>query len=244
MPLTSAADLGTRPEGVAARLDQGLLDQVRALQARVRQIEDAHTVETQPVLPPLEPLFSARGLRVGSAYAVDGSTALAMALMAGASASGSWCGVVGVPEFGAEAAAAIGVALDRTVLVPEPVEHWIAVTAALVDVLPVVVLRAPDRVREADAARLSARLRQRGSTLVALGAWPRCEARLSIVDSRWEGIADGRGHLSGRRVTIEIAPRSGRSRTTGLWLSDRVEPAGGQALAGVGHALDAEQVAS
>ena len=239
MSLT-AADLETRPENVAARLDQ-----VRALQARVRQIEDTRTVETHPVLTPLEPLFSARGLRVGAAYAVEGSTALAMALMAGVSGSGAWCGVVGVPEFGAEAAAAVGVALERTVLVPEPAEHWIAVTAALVDVLPVVVLRAPERVRAGDASRLSARLRQHGSTLVALGEWPRSEARLSIVDSQWAGLSAGQGHLSGRRVTVEIAPRSGRTRTAGLWLSGGVESVEEQALTGVGPALEAdEQVAS
>lgn len=230
---TSTADLEER------------LDQVRALQARVRQIEDTRTVETHPVLPALEPLFP-RGLRAGATYAVDESTALAMSLMAGASGAGSWCGVVGVPEFGAEAAAAAGVALERTVLVPEPAEHWIAVTAALVDVLPVVVLRAPDRVPAGDASRLAGRLRQHGSTLVALGQWPRCEARLSIVDSSWVGLSAGRGHLSGRQATVEIAPRSGLPRTTQLWLSGGVEPAAeGQALTGVGPAFgDGEQVAS
>ncbi|MDN5855595.1 MAG: hypothetical protein L0K86_22700, partial [Actinomycetia bacterium] len=118
----SVTDLGAAPEAVASRLDR-----VRELQARVRGIEETHAVETHAVLPALARLFPSGGLRAGAAYSVDESVALAMALMAGASTSGSWCGVVGVPEFGAEAAAALGVSLDRTVLVPEPGEHWIAV---------------------------------------------------------------------------------------------------------------------
>ncbi|MGH3359301.1 MAG: hypothetical protein ACRDO7_10895, partial [Nocardioidaceae bacterium] len=216
----TAADLGTQRG--AARLER-----VRELQARVRQIEDTRTVETHDVLPALEPLFPAGGLRVGSAYAVNGSMTLAMALLAGASASGSWCGVVGVPAFGAEAAAAVGIELERTVLVPEPAEHWVAVTAALIDVLSVVVLRPPSRVTDGDVARLLARLRQRGATLIALGDWPRSEMRLSIDDSRWLGLGAGHGHLSARRVTVRADLRTGRHRETGLWLPDpdnRIRP--------------------
>ncbi|WKK71268.1 hypothetical protein Q0F99_17650 [Rathayibacter oskolensis] len=64
---------------------------------------------------------------------------LAMGLLAGPSAEGAWCGVVGVPEFGAEAAAGIGIDLERLVLEPSPAEHWLTVTAALVDVLTVIL---------------------------------------------------------------------------------------------------------
>ena len=56
---------------------------------------------------------------------------LALALMAGPSRAGSWCAVVGVTDFGVEAASALGVDLARTVVVPEPGEQWLEVTAAL-----------------------------------------------------------------------------------------------------------------
>ena len=217
----SVIDLGAAPEAVASRLDR-----VRELQARVHGIEETRAVETHAVLPALAGLFPSGGLRAGAAYSVDESVALAMALMAGASRSGSWCGVIGVPEFGAEAAAALGVSLERTVLVPEPGEHWIAVTSTLIDVLPVVVLQAPDRVAAGDVARLAARLRRGGSTLVALGTWPRYEARLSVLDSRWSGLGLGNGHLVARQVTVEAALRTGRTHTARLWLSgDRIESA-------------------
>lgn len=238
----SVSDLGALPEAVASRLER-----VRELQARVHRIEETRAVDTHAVLPALAALFPAGGLRAGAAYAVEESVALAFALMAGPSAAGSWCAVVGIPQFGAEAAAAMGVSLDRTVLVPEPGEHWIAVTSALVDVLPIVVLQTPDRVTNGDAARLSARLRKSGSTLVALGAWPRCEARLSVVDSQWCGLGSGSGHLQARRVTAEAAARTGRTHTARLWLcGDRVEAAETerQAPTGVEPAARLAQVAS
>src|SRR5207245_1888998 len=66
-----------------------------------------------PVLPALAPLLPEAGLRRGSTVAVTGSVTLAMALLAGPSAAGSWGAVVGLPSLGAEAAAALGVAGGR-----------------------------------------------------------------------------------------------------------------------------------
>src|SRR4051794_41956657 len=59
-------------------------------------------------------------LRAGASYSILGSTTLAMALLSGPSAAGSWCAVVGVPEFGAQAALAQGIDLERLGLVPRP----------------------------------------------------------------------------------------------------------------------------
>ena len=52
-----------------------------------------------------------------------------MSLMAGPSQAGEWTAVVGVPEFGFDAALAFGVDLGRCIVVPEPGEHWLSVTA-------------------------------------------------------------------------------------------------------------------
>lgn len=210
--MTVTADLGPQ--------NGERLEQVRRLQARVRQIEDTRGVETHEVLTALAPLFPSGGLRAGAAYAVEGSTTLATALLAGASGGGAWCGVVGAPELGAESLAALGVDLERTVLVPDPAEHWVAVTAALVDVLSVVVLRVPGAMTDGDTARLQARLRRRGATLVVLGGWPRCEARLRVTDSRWYGLGSGHGHLRARRVRVRAEARAGRAREARLWLPD------------------------
>jgi hypothetical protein len=153
-----------------------------------------------PVLPALSELVS---LRTGGSYGVD-SASLALALAAGASQAGEWIGFAGWPDFGAEAAADLGVDLDRTVLVPEVGEHWLEVTAALVDVLRVVVLRPPARVDARSAGVLDARLRKRSAVLVVWGDWPRCEARLSLEDARWTGPDRGHGRLRERQVRIAV----------------------------------------
>ena len=173
-----------------------------------------------PVLGPLEPLFPARGLRRGSVVTVGGSTSLALALLAAASGEGSWCAAVGFPSLGLAAAAELGVALDRFPLVPSP-RRWAWVVAALADGLDVVLARPPSSVKTADARRLTARVRERGTVLVVAGGWPEtAEVRLDVVSSVWEGIGQGHGRLLGRRVEVVAGGRgaAARERRVQLWL--------------------------
>jgi hypothetical protein len=171
-------------------------------------------------------------MQTGSSYGVE-SASLAMMLLAGPSSDGAWCGVVGRAgqdggEFGLEAAAAAGVELSRTILVPDPGEAWLEVTAALVDVLGVVLVRPPTEVSAGDAARLSARLRQRGSVLVGWGDWPRCDARLGLTDVEWVGLGHGHGHLQARQATVEVLRGTAPPVSKRLWLPDldlRIRPA-------------------
>jgi hypothetical protein len=145
-----------------------------------------------------------------------------MALLAGPSTAGAWCGVVGMPDFGAEAAGRFGIDLERLVLVPHPGDQWLTVTAAVVDVLTVVVVAPPGRAKDGDVARLGARLRQRDATLIVVGDWPQAEAKLSISDSGWQGLGSGNGFLSSRQVTVTATARGGMgaSRSARLWLPD------------------------
>lgn len=170
------------------------------LRDRVTAMEGGPARLPVPVLPALADLVQ---LRTGGSYGVD-SASLALALAAGASAAGEWVGFAGWPDFGAEAAAALGVDLARTVLVPDTGPHWLEVTAALVDVLRVVVLRPPARVDARAAGVLDARLRKRSSVLVVWGDWPRCDARVSLEDARWSGPDRGHGRLRARRVRVAV----------------------------------------
>src|SRR5918995_170498 len=109
----------------------------------------------------------------GTTVAVTSSAALALALVAGASAAGSWVAAVGLPDLGIVAAAETGIALERLALVPTPgVRAWPAVVAAFLDAVDVVLVRAPARLPAAQARRLAARARERGAVLIPLGAWP------------------------------------------------------------------------
>jgi hypothetical protein len=182
-----------------------------------------------PVHPALSGLLPGGGLRRGSTVAVAGSTSLALALVAGPSAAGSWCAAVGVPSLGLVAAAEAGVAVGRLALVASPGPDWAAVVAALLDALDVVLVRPPDRVRAGDARRLVARARERGAVLVPLGRWEGADVRLSVVSASWQGVEEGAGHLRARLVEVAAEGRgaAARPRRARLWL-----PApGGQVLA-------------
>ncbi|MDO7881901.1 hypothetical protein [Antiquaquibacter soli] len=194
--------------------------QVEELRARIRQMQSTK-LESRgiPTHPAIAELLPGGGLKQGAAYSVDRSAMLLMTLLAAPSAAGLWCAVVGVPEFGVEAAAQFGIDLERLVLIPHPGDQWLAVTAAVADVMGVVVTRPPARSSDSSVARLTARLRQNGTTLLVLGAWPQTEAMLSLSDTRWHGIGEGHGHLSAREATVTVSSRTaGRPRSARVWL--------------------------
>ena len=218
-PVHSPPDSFGQPDRSAAPTAEQSIEQ---LQSRIRQMQGTRLdTRSLPTHPAIASMLPGGGLKQGAAYSVERSATLLMALLAGPSAAGSWCGVVGVPEFGAEAASTYGIDLDRLVLVPHPGDQWLAVTAAIADVLTVVVTRPPKTASDGTVARLAARLRQRGSTLIVLGTWPQTEAMLSISRSRWTGIGDGHGYLASREVTVTVSSRtSARPRSANLLLPD------------------------
>ncbi len=190
---------------------------VEELQARIRGMQatrlDSKAVPTHPAL---ESVLPGGTLREGTVVQVEGSTTLLMALLAGPSASGRWVAVAGMPEFGVEAAARFGIALERLVLVPDPGRQWLTVVAALADVIPVVAVRPAGRVAPAESSRLQARLRQRGATLLVAGEWPGSDARLGVEASEWQGLERGHGRLAEREVVGERGrPRRVRAHAPG-----------------------------
>jgi hypothetical protein len=222
--LRSPGDRAERPgrrdaavSGVGAadhlRDARAALDRITSLRSRVDDMESTR-LDTAglPTAAALEPLLPGGAIRVGGTYAVPESVLLAMTMLQAASAAGAWCAVVGVPSFGIEAAAAAGIDLERLVLVPDPGDQWLAVTAAMADVAQIVLTRPLGRVVPGDVARLSARLRQRGGALVALGSWPGADVTLRVTSSTWSGIGQGHGHLTERRATVTATGRAGAVR--------------------------------
>lgn len=223
----STASSSPAPDQAAP--DQAAPDQyevVRELQARIRGMQ-RNRLDTRaiPTHPTLEGLLPGGALAAGGVYRVQGSTLLALALLQGPSAAGAWCAVVGMPDLGVEAAACLGLDLERLVLVPHPGDRWLTVVSALVDVVSVVLVRPPAekgraRVGEAAAGRLASRLRQREVVLVAAGDWPHPDATLGVTESAWAGIGAGSGHLTARQATVGSVSRSweGRVRSRRVWL--------------------------
>lgn len=197
---------------------------ITALRERVRRLQ-SRSSEAGAELATHPALAGLVRLRAGGVYAVaptPGGAGLALALLAGPSAAGAWSAVVGVPDFGVEAAAEMGARLERTVLVPQPGELWLEATAALVDVVTLVVVRPTGRVTEAVAAKLAARLRSRAAALIALespalGPWPCADVRLTTEQPRWDGVGRGEGHLRSRRVVVAAQRGNAPVRRAELW---------------------------
>jgi hypothetical protein len=187
---------------------------VQQLQERIAGMQDGVPRLPVPTHPALADLLQ---LRTGGAYEVD-SASLAMALLSAPSQEGSWSAVVGAADFGVEAAAELGVDLTRTVLVPDPGEHWLEATAALVDVVSVVLLRPPRGVDERTAGRIGARLRKRSTTLIAWGRWPGSEARLTVRSSAWVGADQGHGRLKSRTLLVGVQRGTAPARLATLEL--------------------------
>ena len=175
-----------------------------------------------PVVPALRPLLPNQGLRRGATVAVGRSAALALALVAGASAAGSWVAAVGLPDLGILAAAETGIALERLALVPTPGPRaWPTVVAALLDAIDVVLVRSPPGLPPAQARRLAARARERGAVLIPLGPWPEpADLRLVVTASAWHGLGQGHGTLRVRQVEVAVTGRgpASRERRALLWL--------------------------
>ena len=212
--------------GLAAAIEAGIAERVRPTTlAREQRVA---------VLAPLESLIPGGGLRRGSTLSVDGpaATSLALATVAAASQDGAWVAAVGFPSLGLLAAAELGVALERFVLVASPDTEpgpdseaitWAAAVAALVDAFEVVLVQATHRVRARDARRLAARARERGAVLVQVGSrsWPEgADVTLTVTDAAWEGLGEGHGHLRARQVTVVGGGRreASRPRQARLWL--------------------------
>ncbi|QSB16281.1 hypothetical protein JQS43_08315 [Natronosporangium hydrolyticum] len=176
-----------------------------------------------PVAEGLQQLLP--GLRRGSTVAVGpGATSLLLALLAEASAAGSWAAVVGMPDLYGLAAHQAGLALDRLALVPYPGPEWPSVVAALLDGVDLVAVAPPAGVPDRLASRLAARARQRGSVLLPYGCWPGADFVLATESAEWEGISAGYGRLRCREVTVvaQGRRRGGQPRRVRVRLPDQV----------------------
>ena len=227
--MTDAAERSAAGGGAAPAATGGMA----VLQERVRPVTLTDE-QRLPAAPALEAVLPGGGVRRGSVVGLEGpgSTSLLWSLLAPPTEAGSWAVLVGLPAAGLLAAADAGVALERLAVVAPPGGSWANVLGALLDGFDLVVA-APDRkVRPADARRLIARARERGTVVVlagggAVSAWPEgADLRLALTTPDWEGLGRGHGHLQRRRVHLEVSGRreAARPRAADLWLPAEADP--------------------
>ena len=179
-----------------------------------------------PALDVLADVLPGRGLQRGSVIATRGPAAMSigLALMAGASAAGSWLGVVGLPSIGLSAVAELGIALERIFLVAAPPpQRWAETVAAVADGAELVLAAVPAHVRLSDMRRVQSRLSTRSTVLVLAGLDEQSgvvpDLVVATTEAQWQGINDGQGRLLARQVQIEVAGRrAARPIRRTLWL--------------------------
>ena len=172
---------------------------------------------TLPVHPALTGLLPG-GLARGTAVTTGCWSLLTAVAAAGASAAGSWCAVVGVPEFGVAAAAGAGLDPDRLLLVADPGPRWPQVAASLLDGCELVILRPPGHLPPQLRRRLMGALRRSGGVLVVAGEWEGAHTRLRVARQEWAGIGPGHGRLRARRAEVMADGRGGAARPRRQWL--------------------------
>ena len=200
-----------------------------------------------PVHQALAPLFGlASGdpaplaLTRGHTVACVGSAAMscALAVLVAPTQAGSWAGVVGLPSCGVQAAADLGVSLERTVFVADPTSgsrassqqaDAAAVLSALVDGVDVLLLahHVVNSLSPSLLRRLQTRVQSRGGILVVVHETKSstsslsADIRLTATTEQWQGVGSGHGHLQRRRVLLQLDGRR-RARTSAhsVWLPD------------------------
>jgi hypothetical protein len=208
-------------KGLFERESEGVVRGVEGLRTgNAASSEDVGlpSVSTLPVLPALAGLLPGGSLARGSVLAVEQPGLLGLALLAEASAAGSWCGVAGVPTLGVIAAAGMGAEPTRLMLVPEPGPSWPQVVASMLEACEVVLVRLPEPPSGQVRRRLEGTLRRSGGVLIAAGAWDGAPVRLRVTRRSWTGIGDGYGRLRGCRAEVVAEGRGAAVRPRRQWL--------------------------
>ena len=109
-------------------------------------------------------------------------------------------------------------ALERVAVLHVTQVQWAAAAAAMVGGFDIVLVAPTHRVAGADARRLMARSRERGTVLIVLQGvhgyrWPEpADIELTLNSPQWHGLGRGHGHIQSRTARIETTGRREMSR--------------------------------
>ncbi len=136
-------------------------------------------------------------------------------------AAGSWMAVIGVDGLGVEAAAELGIPLNRLVAIDRGsgALAWAERVGAAVDGFDF-ILTAPPTGAGRFERKVRQRIQARGVVALTLGR-SEMATDLTVDTARvtWMGLNDGAGRLTARRAIVRVGGRRApRPRQCDLWL--------------------------
>ena len=163
-----------------------------------------------PVSPVIDTLLPEGGLVPGATYSVSPHVSAMWALIAHATSNGHYVATIGRPHLGFRAAVEYGVSLDRLIVIPRAGQHWWSTVVSLIDVVSIIVAH-PEGPLPSPAVRdtVMARARERGCALLVTADWPQPHGRISVDNTRWDGLGHGWGVLASHTFTLSYHPRRG-----------------------------------
>lgn len=178
-----------------------------------------------PVTPDISALLPHGGLATVTAITATrrGATSLLWRLLAGPTAAGAWCALVGLPRVYPLAATAAGVDLGRVALV-DPAGRVAEAAGTLAEGVAVIVVPS-EGLSPAQARRLTARARGTGTSIVWWETRPvaGADTRLQVSRARWNGLREnagrrwGSGRINACELDVASRWRSGGVRRASIW---------------------------
>lgn len=148
-----------------------------------------------------------QGLPRGAVCTVAGSTTVLLALVAQVTRQGGWVAFVGTWQINFVAAQDLGMDLAQVAVIPQVGELGPEIMATLVDGMDLVVVGPGVGLTHRQQGRLSARARERGTTLLTAGPWQGARVQLHGQPGPWQGAHHGLGRLTSCQYQIQDSAR-------------------------------------
>lgn len=171
--------------------------------------------EPLPVDGMLAPVFARGGLPRGEILSVTGTLALSFACAAAAKSTREqhWCAAVDTPELAVAGLAELGIDLEHFVHVRTPPADWQRVVSILLETFDLLIIAPPAAPSPQERQRLTAKVRERRASLIALGPMPGSSESCEVSVAGWDGLHAGTGRL--RACTARVRhPRTGEHLLT------------------------------
>jgi hypothetical protein len=139
---------------------------------------------------------------------IIGSRAALWAVAAAVQGPEDWLALAALPDAGLLAAQQAGLALNRSVVVPNLGTQFLSVLAGLIDAYGLVVAGSLP-LNAGDRRRIEARLRFTGGRLITAGKWPGAAASVAIKQTQSGGLEQNQPYSGELHLACQVGFKGG-----------------------------------